>query len=135
MTPEFAAANAGYCAALLDGEWHQVGVPPADLRGRKAGAHLKGVLPKGPERGPLSPRAPFGEVLEVFTGVRYARTWLSALLFDLGNIRRIETLNPPVRAGRVTPCAPFAWMPKPGAHGVTRPTKGFMGRRGQLFQS
>ncbi len=37
MTPEFAAANAGYCAALLDGEWHQVGVPPADLRGRKAG--------------------------------------------------------------------------------------------------
>jgi len=44
MTPEFAAANAGYCPVLLDGEWHRVAVPPTDLRGGKA---LSACLKKG----------------------------------------------------------------------------------------
>jgi hypothetical protein len=46
---------------------------------------VKGVLPKGSERGPLSPHVPFGRCFGVLTGLRNARTWLSALLFDLGN--------------------------------------------------
>jgi hypothetical protein len=49
-------------------------------------------------------------------------------------ISRIEPLNLLVGVGRVTPCAPFAWMPKPGAHGVTRPTRRFMGRRHKVLR-
>jgi hypothetical protein len=47
-----------------------------------------GVLPKGSERGPLSPRVPFCQCLEFLKGVYNARTWLSALRFDLGNTPR-----------------------------------------------
>jgi hypothetical protein len=34
----------------------------------------------------------FAGILEIFKGVRNARTWLSALLFDLGNM----PLTPPL---------------------------------------
>jgi site-specific DNA-cytosine methylase len=37
-----------------------------------------------------------------------------------GEMKRLSPRN--LLAGRVTPCAPFAASPNPGAHGVTRPT-------------
>ena len=62
----------------------QIKSPPVFRQDFKGRARHPGMLPKGQERGPLSPRDPFAWVLEIFKSVRNMRTWLSALQFDLG---------------------------------------------------
>jgi hypothetical protein len=58
------------------------------------GGSVKGVLPKGPERGPLSPRAPFGRG---FGGIHG------------GSLRADMAVRAPIRFGQHAPHTAPAW--------------------------
>ncbi len=53
--------------------------------------------------------------------------------FSCKTLKQPRPMN--LKVGRVTPCAPFAHLTRPGAHGVTRPTAvpQFRGSRREIF--